>query len=60
MQYKIMKQLKLPLEFKAYYFGSALNEAGKSHDFELAVRTFKFFLGRPVSRKAGKIKSNKK
>ena len=53
-----MKQLKLTLEFKAYYFGSALNEAGKSHDFELAVRTFKFFLGRPVSRKAGKTKYN--
>ena len=53
-----MKQLKLPLKFKAYYFGSALTGAGKSLAFKLAVRTFKFPLGRPVFRKAGKTKYN--
>ena len=45
MQYKIMKQLKLPLEFKAYYFGSALTGAGKSLTFKLAVRTYSLWAG---------------
>ena len=40
MQYKIMKQLKSQLEFKAYHFGSALTGAGKSLAFKLAVRTY--------------------
>ena len=30
MQYKIMTQLKTPLEFKAYHFGTALTGAGKN------------------------------
>ena len=47
MQYKIMKQLKLPLEFKAYYFGvgSALTGAGKSLTFKLAIRTYSLWAG---------------
>ena len=40
MQYKIMKQLKLPLEFKAYHFGSALTGAGKSRDFQVGRSYF--------------------
>ena len=40
MQYKIMKQLKLPLEFKAYNFGSALTGAGKSRDFQVGRSYF--------------------
>ena len=60
MQYKIIKQLKLPLEFKAYYFVSALTGGGKSLTFKLDVRTHSLWAGlRPEKLvKLNKTKTN--
>ena len=60
MQYKIMTQLKSPLEFKAYHFGSALTGAGKSLAFKLAVRTYCLWAGLCTEKlvKLNKTKTN--
>ena len=42
---KKIKQHKLPLKFKAYYFGSALTGGGKSLTFKMAVRTYSLWAG---------------
>ena len=60
MQYKIMKQLKSPLEFKAYHFGSALTGAAKSLAFKLAFRTYCLWAGLCTEKlvKLNKTKTN--